>query len=227
VTGPRVTFEDVSLVLGGYEVLDSVSFSVAPGEIHAVVGPNGGGKTSLIRALLGQMPHKGTIRIEGEETRPIGYAPQFLEFDRTLPLTVADVMAVMRQRRPAFFGTAGHVRRDGLAALEKMQIAYKWEARFGGLSGGERQRVLVAQALLPAPRLLVLDEATSNMDEAGSRLTETLVKDLSAQGTTVLWINHDWAQVRRVADTVTGINRTVTFSGRPADVLPALPNEAA
>jgi len=227
VTGPRIVFDAVSLVLGGQEVLKSVSFSVAPGEIHAVVGPNGGGKTSLIRALLGQMPHRGIIRVEGEATRPIGYAPQFLEFDRTLPLTVGDVLAVMRQRRPGFLGTAAHVMREGRAALERMEIAHKWEARFGGLSGGERQRVLVAQALMPPPRLLVLDEATSNMDEAGSRLTETLVTELSAHGTTVLWINHDWAQVRRVAHTVTGINRTVTFSGPPADVLPPLSGEAA
>ena len=86
--GPAIRFEHVSLALGGTQILHDVNFSVAPGEIHCVIGPNGGGKTSLIRSLLGQMPHKGNIAVSWGETRTIGYVPQALDFDKTLPVTV-------------------------------------------------------------------------------------------------------------------------------------------
>src|SRR5690606_9971714 len=86
-------------------------------------------------------------------------------------------------------------------------------------SGGERQRVLFAQALIPPPALLVLDEPMTAMDEVGAERFLVVIKELAASGVTVLWIAHDLAQVRAVADAVTCLNRSVLFSGRPADVL--------
>ena len=227
MSGPRVIFDHVGLDLGGVEILRDVSFSVEPGEVHAIVGPNGGGKTSLMRCLLGQMPHRGEIRVEGERPRPFGYAPQFLEFDRTLPLTVGDMIAVTNQRRPTFFGAAKRARAVAQVALDRIGLKGLWNRRLGSLSGGERQRVLLAQALVPIPKLLILDEATSNMDRESARRAEGIVREIAAAGTTVIWVNHDWAQVRRVATRVTGINRTVIFEGKPRDVLPDLPMEAA
>jgi zinc transport system ATP-binding protein len=216
---PVISVKDVSLSLGGVRILENVSFNVQPGTLHCIVGPNGGGKTSLIRAMLGQMPHTGTIAISAGI---VGYAPQFLEFDRTLPITVGDLMAIMRQRRPAFVGAARKAKAEGHAALATMGMDDFWHARFGALSGGERQKVLVAQSLNPKPDLLILDEATSNMDEDARRLTERVVLGLRDAGTTVLWINHDWSQVRRIADHVTGINRTIMFDGAPAQALPTM-----
>lgn len=198
--GPAVVVERVSLALGGVEILREVSLRIEPGEVVCVVGPNGGGKTSLIRCILGQMPHTGEIRFEGGEPVRLGYAPQVLEMDRTLPLSVTDVMTVMVQRAPAFLG----VRKKHLpaieAALDRVGFVGKRGRRFGGLSGGERQRVLFAQALLPEPNLLILDEPASNMDEAGARRIEETVGELKAKGATVLWVSHDLDQVARVAD---------------------------
>lgn len=221
MAGPAIIFQDVGLTLGGNEILTGISLRLDAGRIHAIVGPNGGGKTSLMLALLGQMPHSGTIRFEGGASPPrIGYAPQMLEFDRTLPLTVGDIMAVMTQGRPAFSGYSAARRAGWTAALDEVGLAGMVGRRFGALSGGERQRVLLAQALDPMPDLLVMDEPTANMDREGHGRTEAVVARLRAEGRTVLWVNHDWDQVRRVADTVTGIQRTILFHGRPAEVLP-------
>ena len=107
--GPLIEFAEVSLNLGRTTILDSVAFQVEPGSVHALVGPNGGGKSSLIKTLLGQMPHQGRLSLQWPgEPGVIGYVPQALEFDRGLPMTVDDFMAAMCQRRPAFLGLSKH-----------------------------------------------------------------------------------------------------------------------
>ncbi|CDF95964.1 MULTISPECIES: metal ABC transporter ATP-binding protein [unclassified Pseudomonas] len=216
--GPAVVFDNVSLQLGGTQVLDAVSFRVEAGALHCLVGPNGGGKTSLVRALLGQMPHSGVIRFEGGPAKPLGYVPQLLDFDRNVPMTVNDVMALLGQRRPAFLGAGRATRAATGGALERTGVAGLGGKPFGSLSGGERQRVLLAQAITPVPWLLILDEPTAGIDEAGILLVETLVAELHKSGVTILWINHDLGQVRRIAQSVTGINQRVIFDGPPHQV---------
>ncbi len=218
--GPAIHFKNVDVQLGGQQVLSGVTFDVAPGTVHCIVGPNGGGKTTLVRALLGQMPYDGTISFDGPSDMVIGYAPQSLDIDRTLPLTVRDVLAVMNQRRPAFLGRSMRNQAALDTVLERLGLAQKTKRLFGVLSGGERQRLFFAQALVPHPDLLIMDEPTSNMDEAGIRLVEGIVKEISTAGVTVLWVNHDWDQVRRVATTVTVINRKVAAHGAPDTTLP-------
>ncbi|MEJ1160590.1 metal ABC transporter ATP-binding protein [Prosthecomicrobium sp. N25] len=225
--GPAVMIRDLTVRLGGLEQLAGVSLSVAPGTVHCIVGPNGGGKTTLVRAILGQVPYTGTIAFDGSSEFTIGYAPQSLDLDRSLPLTVSDVMALMNQRRPAFLGRSGRLRAAQDAALARLGLAGKERQLFGFLSGGERQRLLFAQALVPAPDLLVMDEPTSNMDDAGARLVEAIVADLRQQGTTVVWVDHDWEQVRRIADTVTHIRGRVVATGPAARVLGTLAGEVA
>lgn len=220
MSGPSLRFVDVGLILGGQAILSGVSFTVPAGSIHCIVGPNGGGKTTLVRCLLGHLPHTGSIAVEGAVGAPVGYAPQFLEIDRTLPLTVSDLLATMDQRRPAFWGRAPRNKAAHASALARVGLADKADQLFGHLSGGERQRLLFAQALLPMPGLLIMDEPTANMDGAGIALVVEIVRDLARDGVTVLWVNHDWEQVRAIADGVTGINGGVMFTGTPDAVLP-------
>ncbi|MBI6852865.1 metal ABC transporter ATP-binding protein [Pseudomonas cichorii] len=211
-SGPGLTFADVSLTLGRTTILDRINFSVRAGSVHALVGPNGGGKSSLIKTLLGQMPHQGELSLQWPGSPGlIGYVPQALEFDRGLPMTVDDFMAAMCQRRPAFLGLSRHYAKAIGEALERVGMQDKRKRRMGALSGGERQRVLLAQGLIPAPQLLVLDEPMSALDEAGIQVFERLLGDWRQAGITVLWIEHDLEAVKRLADHVTGLNRRVLF----------------
>lgn len=206
--------------MSGVEILRDVSFDIGAGEIHCVIGPNGGGKTSLIRSLLGQMPHTGRIGIDWNDSRITGYVPQLLDFDKTLPLTVNDFMAIVCHRhRPAFVGIGKSRRGLAAQALASVGLEGKGKTRFGSLSGGERQRALFAQALIPEPALLVLDEPMTSMDEIGEQVFARIIEELSESGVTVVWIAHDLAQVRAMADAVTCINGTVLFSGPPREVL--------
>ncbi len=218
--GPTLDFDTVSLTLGRTVILDSVSFQVQPGSIHALVGPNGGGKSSLIKTLLGQTPHQGRLSLQWPTTPgTIGYVPQALEFDRGLPMTVDDFMAAMCQRRPAFLGLSKHYAAAIGEALERVGMQDKRKRRMGALSGGERQRVLLAQGLIPAPQLLVLDEPMSALDEAGIQVFERLLSDWRLAGMTVLWIEHDLEAVGRLADRVTGLHRRVLFDATPQEAL--------
>lgn len=218
--GPAIEFDAVELALGRTRILDNVSFQVRAGSVHALVGPNGGGKSSLIKTLLGQMPHRGELRLHWPASPgSIGYVPQALEFDRGLPMTVDDFMAAMCQRRPAFLGLS---RRQAPAierALARVGMLDKRKRRMGALSGGERQRVLLAQGLVPEAQLLVLDEPMSALDEPGVQVFEQLLRDWRQAGTTVLWIEHDLQAVDRLADRVTGLNRRVLFDDAPQQVL--------
>lgn len=217
--GPSVEFDGVGLALGNTEILRAVSFKVRAGSLHCIVGANGGGKTSLVRSLLGQMPHTGRIAIHWAESRVIGYVPQTLDFDKSLPVTVADFMAMTTQRRPVFFGMARRTRAAIDAALGRLGLADKAGYRLGSLSGGERQRVLFAQALIPEPALLVLDEPMTGLDLAGKEILERAIVEFVRAGGTALWINHDIVQVHELADAMTYVNRTVLLDGAPREVL--------
>lgn len=225
--GPSVHISNLCVRLGGIEILSNVTLDLEAGQVHCIVGPNGGGKTTLVRALLGQMPYQGKIVFEGIPGFVTGYAPQSLEIDRSLPFTVNDLMGIMNQRRPVFLGRSSSTIPEQNAALERLGLSHKGRRLFGYLSGGERQRLLFAQALVPRPDLLLMDEPTSNMDEDGSRLVEDIVADLRGQGTTVVWVNHDWNQVRRVADTVTLMQGRIVTQGPATRVYRVLEGEPA
>ena len=219
-TGPSIEFKGVGLQLGKTEILKNITFTVEPGSVHAIIGPNGGGKTSLFRSLLGEMPHTGEIIIDWNgEKKTVGYVPQFIVAPDNIPLTVLDFMAISIQKMPAFFGVSKNYRDAIFSTLTSLDMADKANKRLSSLSGGERQRVLIAQALIPVPELIVLDEPMSSIDTSGTAIFAELLEKLKKIKTTVLLIHHDLKQVKQIADTVTCINKGLIFSGSTSDVM--------
>lgn len=195
----------------GREVaLENVDLDVFAGEIHGLAGPNGAGKTTLLKCLLGTLPFTGTIRLGLGPRDVIGYVPQSLFFDGSLPISVGDLLALSVSRRPVFARRSKADRARIEAVLAETGASILIDRRLAELSGGELRRVLLAQALVPEPRLLVLDEPASHVDEEGSRAIETLLIRLSRdRGVTVLLVEHDRALLERVCTGITTLNRRV------------------
>jgi zinc transport system ATP-binding protein len=187
-------------------LLSNLSFTVGRGTLHALVGPNGAGKTTLLSAILGLIPFTGHIVAHWARNGRIGYVPQQFHVDRTLPVTVADFLALTRQVRPVCLGVTPTTGKRISLLLERVGLKGFDPRPLSVLSGGELRRVLLANALDPLPELLILDEPAASLDEAGSRwLDQTLVAlkgDL-----TILMVSHDSEQVRRIADSITVLSR--------------------
>ena len=201
-------------------LLERVSLDVARGSVHVIIGPNGAGKSTLLAALLGHTDFSGTVRYHVHGSGAVGYVPQAFAVDRTMPITVAELLALPRQRRPICLGVTRDVRRRADELLDRVGLAGFGTRRLGALSGGELQRVLFANAIDPEPEILFLDEPSSGVDQRGVKVLESLVTDLRERAqTTVVWVSHDIRQVRRVADRVTYVDREVRAEGTPAEVL--------
>ena len=216
--GPALHLQQVALQLGGTRILDAINWHVQPGQVHALIGPNGCGKSSLLKTILGLMPHTGEVQLHWGTKTPgrLAYVPQAIESDRSLPMTVRDFLATMCQRRPLFLGIEKQALAQIHTALAQVGMQDKAKRRMGDLSGGERQRVLLAQSLLPAPDLLLLDEPMAALDAEGVKIFEQLLQHWRTQGCTIVWVEHNLDAVCRLADRVTGLNGHILFTDTPA-----------
>jgi zinc transport system ATP-binding protein len=211
---------DVTIIRDRASVLSGIMLEVAPSTVHLLVGPNGAGKSTLFGAVLGLIEFSGSIRFHWRRSGRIGYVPQSFAVDRTLPLTVGEFLALSRQHRPVCFGVGRSMRTRLQQVLGRVGLGDFLRRPLGALSGGELQKVLLANAIDPAPELLLLDEPASGLDETAVRQFEDIVVTLRERaGTSVLMVSHDFGQVRRIADRVTLIDKTVRRTGTPDRVL--------
>ncbi|WP_404971300.1 metal ABC transporter ATP-binding protein [Vibrio campbellii] len=223
--GPSISLDEVSLKYGDNLILQGIQTQFEAGQCHVIMGPNGGGKTSLLRSVLGLTPFTGDISVhwpdpkQTQQAGKIGYVPQKAMFEASLPLTVMDFVLLNQTRVPLFWRRKSKQTQQALAQLERVGMAARSDRRMGQLSGGEQQRVLFAQALLDDPSLLVLDEPTTGMDEQGVRYLEGLIHEVVAEGKTVLAVHHDVTAVRRLNAQVHVVNRQIVASGHHSEVL--------
>jgi phosphonate C-P lyase system protein phnK len=219
MSGILIEIKNLTLTLSNTKILKNINLTVEPGKIHCLVGPNGGGKTSLLRSILGQVPYEGEIYISYDKTKIIGYVPQYLDFEKSLPITVENFLSIVYQQKPCFLGVSGKYRKTIDDLLKRIGMYEKRKRLVGNLSGGEKQRLLLAQAIYPEPDLLILDEPFTGIDKIGEDYFKSVIKDLKNKGVTILWIHHNLKQVIEMADTVTCIKKEIQFSGEPKKVL--------
>jgi ABC-type Mn2+/Zn2+ transport system ATPase subunit len=200
----------------GVEAISGVEFALEAGRITAVLGPNGGGKTTLFRALLGELPvRRGAVELTG---RP-AYVPQTDRTRLDFPVSAFDVVLMGAYgRTPWWRRVARADRAAARGALERVGLADRARDRFGALSGGQRQRVLIARALLQDAPVLLLDEPLSGVDATSAARIEAVFGQLRAEGRTLLVATHDVEQAR-AWDLVLCLNRAQVAFGRPAEVL--------
>jgi zinc transport system ATP-binding protein len=204
--------EGLGIRLGGAPILRDLTFHLPRGSTLAVIGPNGSGKTVLFRALIGAIPHEGTLRW-ASGTR-FGYVPQKLDIERDLPLTGTDLLAARARiaRLPA---------QDVPAALRRVGLDEDVAARpIGALSGGQFRLVLCALALLGNPNVLLFDEPTAGVDESGQeRLQGVLGAIRGEEQATALVISHELSVVVGYATHVLCLGRKTVSFGAPREVI--------
>jgi zinc transport system ATP-binding protein len=210
---PAVEFSDVSFSYDGISVLEAVTFKVAPGEFLSIVGPNGGGKTTLLKLMLGLLkPDRGRVRIfnaSPEKCRQrIGYMPQYTRFDPQFPVSVLDVvlMGNLGTRRGGPY-SRWH-KENACRVLDQVDMCGRSGDPFSSLSGGQRQRVLLARALIGGPDILLLDEPTANVDVGIESKLDGILRGLRGS-LTILMVSHDLGFVSEMVEYVLCVNRRV------------------
>jgi zinc transport system ATP-binding protein len=212
-----LSVENLSVSYGQHHVLEDISFEIERGQFVCVIGPNGGGKSTLLKALVGLLPiRSGVMR---KEAKNIGYVPQQLRIDGAVPLRVDEFLSLKLSKRRVWFGP-GPTRTTARKKLEEIGAAHLIDRQLGELSGGEFQRILIAYALLDNPDLLLLDEPMTGLDVRGGMSFDGLLHHLNEHvGITIVMVSHDLHLVEHLSDQVLCINRTVHCHGSPDQVL--------
>ena len=216
--------QDLSVKIGGSQILHDVNMHVHCGQLIALIGPNGAGKSTLLKAILGQQEYDGIIAFytpgrRGKKPK-IGYVPQSPSFDPGDPVSVADLFVCCQSRRPAFLGISKAMREQILDCLDRVHATDLIDKRVGTLSGGELQRVLLALALEPLPNILILDEPLSGVDVEGqAELMDMLDEIRKTYDLSILMTTHDFSMLPKYADQVMLIDHKSLCKGTPREVL--------
>jgi zinc transport system ATP-binding protein len=214
--GRALEIKNLSVSLGGINVLQNINFSLEKGEIAALVGPNGAGKSTLIKAILGLVPYKGEIKILDKASKrkslhSLGYVPQYFSFDLEFPLTVNEFLS---------FNPKLKDKREIDKALKEVEMSEYRDKKLAKLSGGQKQRVLIAQAILSDPEILFLDEPTTGIDASGEKGFYEIIEHLNkVHGTTIIMSSHELSMVYKYADKVICLNQKMYCSGDPSKAI--------
>lgn len=228
----QIDFVDTLIDVRGLSfrrVLQDISFSVKRGDYVAIIGPNGGGKSTLIKLLLGLLePSSGEIRLFGKEQKSfkdyqkIGYVPQgAAQIDTNFPITVSEVVSLGVACKTSLFSriTAEDKERIRLI-MDKMGVLELSNRRISELSGGQRQRVMIARALVGRPEILILDEPNTGVDTHSQRKFYKLLRELNRdENITILFVTHDLAVIVDDVKSVLCINQTLLSCHNPHELL--------
>ncbi|MBA3366835.1 MAG: metal ABC transporter ATP-binding protein [Actinobacteria bacterium] len=225
---PAVELSRVSFGYGhGQRVLDAVDLSILPGEFVAIAGPNGGGKTTLLRLILGlERPGEGDVRLYGEppnrsaRRNGVGYLAQRAQLASDAPATVYEVVAAGCLATGRLLGPLGAGDRESIAeAIERVGLTHVAQRPLARLSGGQQQRAFIAKALASKPALLVLDEPTTGVDvEAQDALAALLHRLHHELQVTILFVSHEFGAVERFVERLVLVRGRIVFDGSPSEL---------
>ncbi|MGV1098653.1 metal ABC transporter ATP-binding protein [Thiovibrio sp. JS02] len=215
MSAQAVSIKNLFFAYNGVPVLENVTLDIPNGESLCIVGPNGGGKTTLIKLILGLIaPSRGEIEVLGvtpEKARlQVGYVPQYARFDPQFPVTVLDVVLMGRLDRLRCFSYRKSDREAARAALDEMGLADLSGRLFAEISGGQRQRALIARALASTGKILLLDEPTANIDAASEKHLFEVLEKLNER-LTVLLVTHDVGFASSFFKSIACVNRQVVI----------------
>jgi ABC-type Mn2+/Zn2+ transport system ATPase subunit len=215
-TSPLIEARGLAAGYEGKPAISAVTFALSPGERMALLGPNGGGKTTLLRALLGELrPLAGELRVAAR----CGIVPQTERSQLDYPVSALDVATMGALSRLSWWRRPGRRERaEALEALDRVGLRELAGETFGKLSGGQRQRVLIARSLVQESQVLLLDEPFTGLDRPSSERLEALIEALTGEGRAVVIATHDLEQARR-SDSVLCLNHSQIAVGPPAEVL--------
>lgn len=211
----------------GPRVLTEVDLSIAPGELVAIAGPNGGGKTTLVRLVLGLLePTEGEVFLFGEPAQrfsrrsTLGYLPQRAQVGTDTPVTVEELVSAGRLGAGRLLGPLRAADRQLVAdAIERVGLTDLASRPLARLSGGQQQRAFIAKALAGEPTLLVMDEPTTGVDAESQEALATLLDRLHRElRVTVLYVSHEFGAIEPYVDRLVLVRGTVVFDGRPSDL---------
>lgn len=208
-----ITLRDVSVRYDNIVALEHVNLDIYADDFLGVIGPNGGGKSSLVKAIMGIVPHHGTIEYSPDimrHGRPhIGYLPQISSFDKAFPISVIEIVMSGLQTERGILGRYGrNERRRAEEALSRASLYDLRDRAIGELSGGQLQRVMLCRALVSKPRLLVLDEPTNFVDNRFENELYTMLRDLS-ESVSIVMVSHDVGTISSVVRNIVCVNRHV------------------
>lgn len=225
---PAVELRRVSFSYGhGQRVLDAVDLSIQRGEFVAIAGPNGGGKTTLLRLILGlERPGEGAVRLFGEPAgrssrrKAVGYLAQRAQLGSDAPATVYEVVAAGRLATGRLLGPLRAADRESIAeAIERVGLTHVAQRPLTRLSGGQQQRAFIAKALAAGPELLVLDEPTTGVDAEAQDALAALLHRLNGDlQMTILFVSHEFGAVERFVERLVLVRGGIVFDGSPSDL---------
>ena len=208
-----ILLRDVSVRYDGDAAIEDVSLDIFEDDFLGVIGPNGGGKTTLIKAILGAVPHSGKIEIDSSLKHSnhfkIGYMPQVSQFDMRFPISIEEVVLSGLQTERGFFGRySSKDKAKARQLLDRMGIADLAKRPIGEVSGGQMQRALLCRAIISEPKLLILDEPTNFVDNRFEHEFYAMVQQLSEQMAIVI-VSHDLGTITSVVKSIICVNRHV------------------
>lgn len=213
---PAVALDDISVTFRNQPAIEGITLQLERGGFLGVIGPNGGGKSVLLKTIIGLLePSKGIVKVFGQAPKDvrtiIGYVPQHASFDRRFPITVQDVVLMGRLGKTRFWGRySAEDRCIAHECLEQVMLADLAQRTITGLSGGQVQRMLIARALASKPELLLLDEPTASLDSRAGHGIYELLRELNRTMTIVL-VSHDIGIMAAHVQTVACLNRHMHY----------------